>query len=138
MADPKHVVGAEVLVMNDDKKILLIKNPKRGWELPGGGVESGESIRNAAIREVKEEAGIDVQLLKFCGVHQNLTLNICNNIFIGEPIGGELTTSNESLEVGYYTLTEAYEMIDRQYLRERISYVMDKSTHPFLLEYNLG
>lgn len=136
MPKPVHVVGAEVLVINDDNKILLIKNPKRGWELPGGGVEKGETIPDAAIREVKEEAGIDIELVKFCGVHQNLTYDICNNIFIGRPIGGCLKTSSESLEVGYFTLDEAFNLIDREYLKVRIQYVMDSSTHPFLLAYN--
>jgi 8-oxo-dGTP diphosphatase len=138
MPEPKHVVGAEVVVVNDENKLLLIKNPRRGWELPGGGVEKGEAIKAAAVREVKEETGIDVELLKFCGVHQNLTFNFCNNIFIGKPIGGKLTTSSESIELGYYTLSEALDMIDRQYLRERIFRALDESTHPFLLEYEVS
>lgn len=137
MPVPKHVVGAEVVVINDDYELLLIKNPKRGWELPGGGVEPGESIRNAAIREVKEETGIDVVLTKFCGVHQNLTFDFCNNIFLAKPVGGQPTTSSESLQVGYYSLEDAYQMIDRNYLIERINHALDEATHPFLLEYEV-
>lgn len=51
---PKHIVSAATIVLNDKNEILLIKGPKRGWEMPGGQVEEGESIKEAAIRETKE------------------------------------------------------------------------------------
>src|SRR5699024_11709489 len=54
----KHFVSAAAIVLNDQKEILLIKGPMRGWEIPGGIVEEGESLKNAAIRETKEESGI--------------------------------------------------------------------------------
>ena len=55
---PKHIVSAATIVVNDKNEILLIKGPLRGWEMPGGQVEEGESLRDAAIREAKEETGI--------------------------------------------------------------------------------
>ncbi|KIL43202.1 ADP-ribose pyrophosphatase [Jeotgalibacillus campisalis] len=64
----KHFVSAATIVLNDQKEILLIKGPKRGWEMPGGIVEEGESLKDAAIRETKEESGIDIEVLKFCGI----------------------------------------------------------------------
>lgn len=54
---PRHRVTAGGVVANADNEILLKKDPKRGWELPGGHVEEGESIAKALIREVKEETG---------------------------------------------------------------------------------
>lgn len=58
---PKHIVSAAAIVMNNDNEILLIKGPCRGWEMPGGQVEEGESLKDAAIRETKEESGIDIE-----------------------------------------------------------------------------
>src|SRR5690625_5637975 len=52
------------------------------WEMPGGIVEEGESLKNAAIRETKEESGIDVEILNFCGIFQNVKKSICNTLFL--------------------------------------------------------
>lgn len=52
-------VGVRVIVEDDDKRVLLVRHSYiKGWYLPGGGVEGGESIDEAARREVREEAGI--------------------------------------------------------------------------------
>lgn len=49
--------------MNSEGKVLLLASPKQGgkWTLPGGHIDPGEKIMNAAIREVKEETGLDVK-----------------------------------------------------------------------------
>lgn len=44
-------------------KFLLIFNKRRGWELPGGGINEGETAEEAAVREFKEETGYDVTLV---------------------------------------------------------------------------
>jgi 8-oxo-dGTP pyrophosphatase MutT (NUDIX family) len=92
---PKHIVSAAAIIRNDQGHILLIKGPKRGGEMPGGQVEEGESLEQAAIREVKEESGIDIEVNRFCGVYQNTEKSICNTLFLGKPIGGVCTPSEE-------------------------------------------
>lgn len=89
----------------------MIKGPRRGWEMPGGQVEEGESLREAAIRETKEETGIDIEVIKFCVVFQNVKNSICNTLFLAKPIGGVITTSSESLEVGFYPIENALDMV---------------------------
>lgn len=93
---PKHIVSAATIVLNKQGELLLIKGPRRGWEIPGGQVEEGESIMAAAVRETKEETGIDIEVLKFCGVFQNVNQSICNTLFLAKATGGELATSAES------------------------------------------
>jgi len=61
---PKHSIAAAAIVINEENEILLIKGPKRGWEMSGGQVEEGESIVQAAIRETKEESGIEIEINK--------------------------------------------------------------------------
>ncbi|WP_371817515.1 NUDIX hydrolase [Virgibacillus sp. MSJ-26] len=123
------------IVLNDRKEILLIKGPMRGWEMPGGIVEEGESLKDAAIRETKEESGIDIEVLKFCGVFQNVNKSICNTLFLAKPIGGELTTSSESLEVGFYPIDQALKMITIDNFRQRVEYCLDNRKQPFYIEF---
>ena len=129
----KHFVSAGVVVLNSQREILLIKGPRRGWEPPGGVVEQGESIELAAIREVKEETGIDIEIVKFCGIFQNVTVGVVNTIWLGKPISGEPQTSEESLEVGYFTIEQALEMVTWPTFRQRIEFALDESQHPFFV-----
>ncbi|MEH7112861.1 NUDIX hydrolase [Neobacillus niacini] len=131
MPVPKHIVSAAAIVLNEKNELLLIKGPRRGWEMPGGQVEVGESLKDAVIRETKEESGIDIEVIKFCGIFQNVEESICNTLFLGKPIGGELTTSPESLEVGFFPLEVALEMVTWNNFRQRIEYCLDEQHHPF-------
>lgn len=135
MLPPKHIVSAATIVLNEQKELLLIKGPRRGWEMPGGQVEEGESLKDAAIRETKEETGIDIEVLKFCGVYQNVSDSICNTLFLGKPNGGELTTSLESLEVGFFPVKKALEMVTWKNFRQRIEFCLNEKLHPFYIEF---
>lgn len=103
--------------------------------MPGGQVEEGESLKEAAIRETKEETGIDIEVLKFCGIYQNVNSSICNTLFLAKPVGGKLTTSPESLEVRFYPVEQALEMVTWKNFRERIEYCLNEDTHPFYIEF---
>jgi 8-oxo-dGTP diphosphatase len=135
MTVPKHIVSAATIVVNDQNEILLIKGPRRGWEMPGGQVEEGESLKDAAIRETKEESGIDIEVTKFCGVFQNVSKSICNTLFLGKAVGGVPTTSSESLEVGFFPLEQALEMVTWKNFRQRIEYCLNDNAQPFYVEF---
>jgi 8-oxo-dGTP diphosphatase len=135
MSPTKHIVSAATIVLNDQNEILLIKGPRRGWEMPGGQVEEGESLRDAAIRETLEESGIEIEVVKFCGVFQNISASICNTLFLARPVGGKPTTSSESLEVGFFPIENALEMVTWKNFKQRIEYCLDEKLHPFLIEF---
>ncbi|KAA0957616.1 NUDIX domain-containing protein [Planococcus sp. ANT_H30] len=132
---PSHILSAAAIVLNDEGEILLIKGPRRGWEMPGGQVEERESLEMAAIREVKEETGIDIEIQKFCGVFQNVENSICNMLFLAKPVGGQAKTSAESLLVGFYPIAEALAMVTWGNFRERIEYCLDDRTQPFVIAF---
>ncbi|MFC4099147.1 NUDIX hydrolase [Paenibacillus xanthanilyticus] len=134
---PKHIVSAAAIVVNEHNEILLIKGPKRGWEMPGGQVEEGESLKDAAIRETKEESGIEIEVTKFCGVFQNVGASICNMLFLGRPVGGELTATEESLEVGYFPIDTALEMVSWGNFKERIELCLKEDCHPIYVEFSI-
>ncbi len=53
-------VSAKALVFDENKNILIIRE-NRGWELPGGGIEQGESPQETIEREIKEECGFTIE-----------------------------------------------------------------------------
>ncbi|WP_166243154.1 NUDIX hydrolase [Paenibacillus turpanensis] len=135
MKPPKHILSAAAIVVNDKNELLLIKGPRRGWEMPGGQVEEGESLSQAAIRETREESGIDIEIIKFCGIFQNIGNSICNTLFLAKPIIGELTKSSESLDVGFFPIDEALNKVQWKDFRQRIEYCLKPELQPFCVEF---
>ncbi|MBB6733606.1 NUDIX hydrolase [Cohnella zeiphila] len=135
MNPPKHIVSAAAIVLNDRNEILLIKGPRRGWEMPGGQVEEGESLTQAAIRETKEEAGVDIEIIRFCGIYQNIGKGICNTLFLARYVSGTPIPTNESLESGFFPIEQALQMVTWQNFRERIEACLKSDGAPVFVEF---
>ena len=69
---PTHFVSVAALVENGNGEILLINSPWRGWEYPGGLIEPGETFQEALKREVREEAGVEIEITGFVGICKNI------------------------------------------------------------------
>lgn len=67
---PKCELTNMVMIQDADGKVLVQDRIKswKGLSFPGGHIEDGESIVDSAVREIKEETGLDVKNLKACGV----------------------------------------------------------------------
>ena len=128
-----HLVSCAGLVTNDEGKILLVNSPWRGWEYPGGLIEPGETFQQALKREIREEAGVEVEILSFIGICKNLEKNIINIDFSCRYIGGNLTTSEESTEVIWATPEEAMELITFPLTKKRLHNMLkkDREVHLF-------
>ena len=119
-----HFVSVAGLVTNDCGDILLIKSPRRGWEYPGGMVEPGETFQDALLREIKEEAGIDVEITGFIGLVEKDVVNID---FVCKAVDGQLTTSEESSEVLWVNREDALSMVTFPLTRKRLANMLSES-----------
>jgi 8-oxo-dGTP pyrophosphatase MutT (NUDIX family) len=69
---PLHIVAAAGLVRDGAGRVLLVRHPRRGWEMPGGQVENGEGVEAAALREIAEESGIVTRAARLVGIYSNV------------------------------------------------------------------
>ena len=122
-----HFVSVAGLVSNDNGEILLIKSPRRGWEYPGGMVEPGETFQEALIREIKEETGVDAEIIGFIGLCKNVEKDVVNIDFVCKYIGGELTTSNESSDVKWVQREKALDMLTYPLTRKRLENMLSEN-----------
>lgn len=133
---PTHIVSVCALIENDDGKILMIKNPVRGWEIPGGQVEVGETLTEALKREIKEESGIDIEIGNLTSVHSNIGIGvqydgvnpiptIVNFGFTAKALSGKLTTSEESLEVCWFERGKVLDLIYEEFIRDRVNCMLN-------------
>jgi 8-oxo-dGTP diphosphatase len=76
------------------------------WALPSGYIEADESVEQAAIRECKEETGVDVELLELFGVYSFPEGPVQSGIVIfyrARPVGGELRAGDDAQDVGIFS-----------------------------------
>lgn len=110
------IVGVGAVVVEDDK-VLLIKRghePRQGeWSLPGGRVELGESLIDAARREIKEETGLDVDvgplIELFDRVHRlgdRVEYHFVIADYLCTPCGGTLAAADDAEDVAWVGVEE--------------------------------
>ena len=98
-ATPRNPVPTVDIIIEVQGGIVLIerKNEPLGWALPGGFADYGESFEQAAIREAKEETGLDIQLLEQLHTYSNPgrdpRMHTATTVFIaratGTPVAGD-------------------------------------------------
>ncbi len=105
--DPKVASGT---IFALDGRVVLLKRgiePSIGkWVFPGGYVDRGEPVHLAAIRETREEVGLDVQIEDLLGVFSYEGVPVVLVVYAGRVIGGELKGNEETLEVQSYRESE--------------------------------
>jgi ADP-ribose pyrophosphatase YjhB (NUDIX family) len=103
-------VGVNVAIIQN-KQVLLTKRPDFGvWCLPGGHVDAGESVAQAAIREAFEETGLKIQLNRLVGIYSIPEARAWVNlivVFAGHPVGGEFKPQEDDvLEMAFFDFGE--------------------------------
>ncbi|HEX9934565.1 MAG TPA: NUDIX hydrolase, partial [bacterium] len=83
---------ADVIIEVTDRIVLIErKYPPTGWAIPGGFVEYGETVEQAAVREAKEETSLDVALIHLLGVYsdpgRDPRSHTITTVFVGKAVG---------------------------------------------------
>lgn len=93
------------MALLEEQRLLLVRHQKKDrsyWLIPGGGLEFGESMREAAHRELLEETGLDVKVGAFLLAAESLapdrTRHVVHIVFRGEVQGGKLRLGDEHVE----------------------------------------
>ena len=142
--NPRNPFPTVDIIIEVGDKIVLVerKNPPYGWALPGGFVEYGESYEEAAVREAKEETGLDVKLL--CQMHlysrpdRDPRFHTASLVFIakaeGEPKGGDDAARAKLFHVEQLPpLVFDHERIIKDYLKFK-KFLHEKGINPEELE----
>lgn len=105
------------MILHDESVVLIDRgNPpfKGSWALPGGFVEYGERVEDAVIREVKEETGLDIKIIKLSGVYSDPdrdprghTVSVC---FLCTPVGGSLEPDTDAVKAKWFKISELPEL----------------------------
>ena len=124
-------LSCSAIIIDDDGRFLLTRRADNGqWCLPGGGLEPGETVEDACMREILEETGLHVKIKRLIGVYSNrdqlviypdgAKFQIVALHFEAESMGGVLGLSNETTACGYYSLEEIGDLDIIHSHRERI------------------
>ncbi|MDA0564742.1 NUDIX domain-containing protein [Streptomonospora sp. S1-112] len=138
------VPSVNVIVVNDRDEVLMIRRTDNGnWAVPGGAIDLGESVPEAAVRETREETGITCEITGISGIYsdpRHIILYTSDGearqefsiVLTGRPLSGEPTPSSESREVHWVPRTElpGYRM-DRS-MRLRIDHFLQGTSAPHI------
>ncbi|MEW6010094.1 MAG: NUDIX hydrolase [Euryarchaeota archaeon] len=112
------LLTVDVVIICPDDCIIMIKrknNPYKGfWALPGGFVEYGERVEEAALREAWEETGLNIELNQLLGVYSNPNrdprAHVVTICYMAQFVSGELKAASDAQEVSKFTLENLLNM----------------------------
>jgi ADP-ribose pyrophosphatase YjhB (NUDIX family) len=138
------VPSVNVAVTNEAGEVLLIRRSDNdNWALPGGAVDLGESLAQAAVRETLEESGIECEVTGLSGIYTDpghILLYTSNGearqefsiVLTARATGGQPTASSETSEVRWVPQTglASYQM-DRS-MRLRVQHYLERRDRPYI------
>ena len=134
-----------VVVVNDAGEILMIRRTDNdNWAVPGGAVDLGESVGQAAVRETREESGIECEITGIVGIYsdpKHVILYTSNGearqefsiVLTARPLSGQPTPSSESSEVRWVPVSEVREYTMDRSMRIRINDYLAHNESPVVI-----
>jgi ADP-ribose pyrophosphatase YjhB (NUDIX family) len=138
------VPSVNVVVTNDAGEVLLIRRSDNdNWAVPGGAVDLGESVAQAAVRETREESGIDCQITGVVGIYsdpKHVILYTSNGevrqefsiLLTATATGGQPTPSSESSNVRWVKVSELADYRMDRSMRKRVDHYLERRDIPYI------
>lgn len=138
------VPSANVAVTNDVGQLLMIhRTDNDNWAFPGGAMDLGESLVDTAVREVKEETGIDCEVTGLVGIYtdpKHVILYTSDGearqefsvLFTARAVSGVPTPSSESRQVVWVERERLLDLQMDRSMRQRIEHYLEGRTSPYL------
>ena len=132
---------AGVLIIKDDKILFQRRSDNGKWGLIGGLLEMNETYQEAAIREAREETGLEAQLESFLGIFHNHNMvwsngdaaHVISAYFIASIISGQPRIDEESFELRFFGMEELPELFAEDHIAALEAY-FDGVRFPLLRE----
>jgi ADP-ribose pyrophosphatase YjhB (NUDIX family) len=139
------VPSVNVVVTNNAGEILMIRRTDNdNWAVPGGAIDLGESVAQAAVRETQEEAGIECEITGLVGIYsdpKHVILYTSNGearqefsiLLTARPLSGQPTPSSETSEVRWVPVSEVRDYTMDRSMRIRINDYLDRKESPVII-----
>ena len=121
-----------------DGKILLVEERDGSWSLPGGWVDVNQTLKTNTEKEVLEEAGLEVEVVRLLALQdRNLhnrppyAYNVCKAFFLCRVKQGAFRTNTETLGSGYFALDELPLLSEDKVPREKIALCFEAARREF-------
>lgn len=102
------ILGVQVIIVKNNKILLEKREDFEVWSIPGGGVEDDESLEMAAIREVKEEVGIDIEIKYLLGIYSRIN-------WLGGKLHDNFTFIAKVVDENQRLIIDKSEVVEAQY-----------------------
>lgn len=136
-------MAVTAIVRDDAGRVLMIERADNGlWAVPGGAQDIGETTVQAAVRETREETGIDVEVIGVAGIYSNprhviaydngevrQEFSVC---FHARPLGGRVTPSTETTRVHWVEPARLATLTISPAVRLRIEHGLRRKSMPHL------
>ena len=119
-----------ILTDEEDRVLLCHRRDYDLWNLPGGGVDPGESPWDALVREIEEETGLEAAPVHLCGVYSKPESNEIVFSFFCRVTGGAVRLTDEADRIEYFSLERIPKnTVPKQVERIRDYYSARTGTH---------
>lgn len=125
---PQPGLGVSIAIVQDGQIVLIRREDFAVWALPAGGVDAGESVAQAAIREAREETGLTVALTRLVGVYSRPRWwgrGLHSILFAARPVSGTFAPDpHEIIDIGYFAptaLPEPFSAVHRRLVADALA-----------------